>query len=384
MATAVESLLDMGFGPKERVEQALAAAKGNIEQAIVKLTSPDWQGDSSGGAADPRAEGAPAPAAPATSATATAAGEVGAAEAGSGAATSVGIAPGQTTVKSYKCNETGKLFRTMADVQMYSERTGRTDFSECTEEVKQRTKEEIEEVRKALLEKAKLKRAERERAEKERKREAERKRRREGQSQGNIREEMLALERKRQAEARRKEKKLQQMERERLRRELAKDKAERRARGGKLSGKLSIEGYNPAGQNTAAQVEERRALLRSAGVLKGPEPEISREERLAKSLKALGILRARNAGKIALTTVAKMLSRIQQKPEEEKYRTVNLLNENFKKRVTSNPGGKSLLIAAGFTENVEEQKIHLARDAIDQEWLAHVQVKIQETVSTLA
>ena len=43
-----------------------------------------------------------------------------------------------------------------------------------------------------------------------------------------------------------KEKQRQIAERERLRREIAKDKAERKARGGMLAGKLSVEGYAPA------------------------------------------------------------------------------------------------------------------------------------------
>ena len=47
------------------------------------------------------------------------------------------------------------------------------------------------------------------------------------------------------------------------------------------------------------EANERRNILAQAGV-KGFQTEMPREERLAKALKALGMQRARDAGKIAI------------------------------------------------------------------------------------
>uniref|UniRef100_A0A7S2CY40 UBA domain-containing protein n=1 Tax=Florenciella parvula TaxID=236787 RepID=A0A7S2CY40_9STRA len=68
---------------------------------------------------------------------------------------------GDGTVKSYKCNETGRLFACMADVELYAEKTGRSDFSECTEEKKPRTAEELARDKARLKERIAQKRRER-------------------------------------------------------------------------------------------------------------------------------------------------------------------------------------------------------------------------------
>ena len=75
------------------------------------------------------------------------------------------IAPvpsGGATQKSWKCDETGKLFRSMEEVQIYAEKTGRTAFSESTEEKKPLSPEEIEAKKNALKEKIASRRIERE------------------------------------------------------------------------------------------------------------------------------------------------------------------------------------------------------------------------------
>ena len=192
---------------------------------------------------------------------------------------------------------------------MYAERTGRTDFSETTDTVAPRTQEQLKEDQLKLKQLIKVKRAEKDLAEKKRKQAAEVLRRKGGQSSGSIKEEMLAKQRKVQWAAQKKEKKKVAMERERLRRELAKDKAERKARGGKLAGKLGADGYAPAANNLnpqeqqAAQqkmkekaMEERRKILAKGGV-KGFVQDMPKEERLEKALKALSIQKARDAGK---------------------------------------------------------------------------------------
>lgn len=41
-----------------------------------------------------------------------------------------GSSASSTGVKSYRCKATGKLFRSMRDVELYAERTGHDDFEE--------------------------------------------------------------------------------------------------------------------------------------------------------------------------------------------------------------------------------------------------------------
>ena len=64
--------------------------------------------------------------------------------------------------KSWKCEETGRLFRSMEEVQMYAEKTGRTNFSESTEEKKPLTAEEKAAKIEAIKAKLASRRAERE------------------------------------------------------------------------------------------------------------------------------------------------------------------------------------------------------------------------------
>ena len=96
---------------------------------------------------------------------------------------------------AYKCTETGKLFRTLADVELYSERTGRTQFEETNETMKKRSPEELEQAKLDLKRKIREKRDARLRKEKEDARQAEIKRRKEGKSTSNLREEMLRKQR---------------------------------------------------------------------------------------------------------------------------------------------------------------------------------------------
>ena len=67
--------------------------------------------------------------------------------------------------------------------------------------------------------------------------------------------------------AMKKEKEDAKRERDRLRAELAKDKAERKARGGKLAGRLAAEGYNPAGLSASMAQEDAKAHAAEAAEL---------------------------------------------------------------------------------------------------------------------
>ncbi|KAJ1451768.1 hypothetical protein M885DRAFT_342078 [Pelagophyceae sp. CCMP2097] len=148
--------------------------------------------------------------------------------------------------KAFKCVETGRLFRTSDEVQAYATRTGRSDFEETTEEKKSLTEAEKKEKISELKALAASRRLEREQVEKVGDIEAEKKRREAGSKTAETRESLEKAARMREADRAKREKNTALRERERLRAEIAKDKAERRARGGKLVGKLSVEGYAPS------------------------------------------------------------------------------------------------------------------------------------------
>jgi UBX domain-containing protein 1/4 len=378
MATsaAVDSLMDMGFGPKEKCTKALNATKGNIEAAIEWMMShPDDDGTSDS----------------------TDAGGAGSKDSsvGSQPTSVLDAASGSSSdqppvVRSYKCVDTGRLFATMADVELYSERTGKTNFEETTEQKKPKSKEEIAAAQAHLMKVLKEKRRKREVEEKKRKIEAEKARRVSGQQMAQTRDELEKIARKREWEKARKEKQAAKHERERLRREIAKDKAERLARNGKLGSKLGVDGYKPAGQDlkaqskvdAAAKKRKQTELLQQAGIRKAAPKESLPPPQLAdKAVSALSKLKAGNVGQIALTTGLKMLQKILEKPDQGKFRRINLANEKFLKRLGGQPGGVPLLKSAGFERNEAENALIMSDDqAKDSARISMVIEKIQSTI----
>jgi len=149
------------------------------------------------------------------------------------------------SVQSYKCNECNKNLSNMANLELHANKTGHSDFSESTESVTPLSAEQkaakIAEIKDLL----KAKRLERENTEKEENIDREKQRRFMGKEQSKTREDMERNALKRDAQLRRKEKLDAKRERERIRAELAKDKAERAANAGKLHSRLGVEGYNP-------------------------------------------------------------------------------------------------------------------------------------------
>ena len=366
--TAIESLEAMGF-PKTKAEKALAINKGNIDAAIDWIMNNPGEtgndGESSSNNTDSQ----------------------------NGSSTTANTSDGAETgstfpkeVKSFKCVETGRLFRTEQDMLIYAERTGRTNFEQSYEEKKPLTKEEMAEAQAKLREKIVAKRKEREENEKKRKIEAEKKRREGGKGAGKVKEEMLKIQKKREWEKAKKEKQAQKLERERLRREIARDKAERLARNGKLSGKLSVDGYNPAGQDMKAQAKmEQDELLKQAGIRKKePKQTLPPDEQCRKATAILSKLKAGNVGMTALKTAFKMLSKIIEKPGEAKFRNINLANENFKKRISGHPGGIALMVSAGFVKNANENTLAMNdQDALNKDRINMVISKIQETMNSM-
>jgi len=90
--------------------------------------------------------------------------------------------------------------------------------------------------------------------------EREKQRRNMGKEMAATREEMEKQRRMREYEQIRREKKAAALERDRLRAEIAKDKAERKSRGGTLASTLSVEGgYAPSGMSASIAAELNRA-----------------------------------------------------------------------------------------------------------------------------
>mmetsp|Transcript_9186 Transcript_9186/g.28164 ORF Transcript_9186/g.28164 Transcript_9186/m.28164 type:complete len:282 (-) Transcript_9186:888-1733(-) len=210
----LEKVLAMGF-PELRARKALLSGARNAESALEWCLAHESDADID----------APIPLVPAGSQS---------------------QASEQQTAKSIRCVETGRLFRSVQEAELYATKTGRTNFEECTEEKKALTEEEKAQKVKELKELAARRRAEREGVEKVDEIEAEKKRREQGKEAHQTKEQLEKKARLREIERVRREKLDEKRERERLRAEIAKDKAERRARGGKLAGKLSVDGYAPS------------------------------------------------------------------------------------------------------------------------------------------
>jgi hypothetical protein len=147
-AAGVASLVEMGFD-QEPSAAALKETGGNLEAAMEILVN-----STSGGAAT---------------------GEDGATA---------------KVAKSIRCVETGKLFRNMNTAMIYAERSGKTNFEECDEEIPPMSAEEKAKKIEELKERIASKRAERAEAEKEEAKANEISRRAGGREMAAIREEV--------------------------------------------------------------------------------------------------------------------------------------------------------------------------------------------------
>ena len=111
----------MGF-PELHVRKALMAGCSNLDAAVTWVLEHGSDANIND----------PIPPVAKTSSSSSSSGSSGSAEAEGG---------GQVH-QSWKCVETGRLFRTMEEVQMYAEKTGRSNFAESTEAKKPLTEEE--------------------------------------------------------------------------------------------------------------------------------------------------------------------------------------------------------------------------------------------------
>merc|ERR1712227_5075 len=183
MANEIEQLMEMGF-PRNRAEKALAKTNHRgVEPAMEWLFAHSEDADIDEPFAAPqghilgKVEDQAANAVEQHMDTSS--------EASSNGAVSGEATPAQAM--SLKCEDCGKLLRTELDAQAHAARSGHSNFSESTEEIKPLTEEEKKQKAKELQEKLKQRRKEKEEQEKQEELKREIRRRKQGKDISSIR-----------------------------------------------------------------------------------------------------------------------------------------------------------------------------------------------------
>lgn len=277
--------------------------------------------------------------------------------------------------QSYKCNECGKILSNMANLELHANKTGHSDFEECTEAVTPLTAEEkaakIAEIKELL----KKKRTEREEAEKVDHVEREKQRRFMGKEMAKTREEMEIEQRKRDALARKREKQDAKRERARIRAELERDKRERMANKGKLHSTLGVDGYNPSAIQYDDGTDE-------------PSPQKTKKSHTAnvakidEYIKKVSSYRAGGDGGKCLKILKAYVGNVADNPGEDKFKTINMENKAYKNKIKPFIGAKHLLLAVGFSpKEGDATYLELNPDA-DQQVLKDTKEKLIKAIET--
>ncbi|ODM93168.1 UBX domain-containing protein 1-A [Orchesella cincta] len=218
MADFVESLVEMGF-PRDKASKAVEVT-GNrgVEPAmewILQNPESDQPGTSKAASETPSETGVSN-------------------ESKSGDSTEEKA--DAADVRSYKCEDCGKLFKDVEAVEFHAAKTNHSNFSESTEEKKPLTPEEKAEQMRLLEERLKQKRKEREEREKREDLEREKSRVAMGKELAEAKRRLAEQEMKEIAEARRREKIDDKMARERVKAQIEQDKLARKAKFGQQDG----------------------------------------------------------------------------------------------------------------------------------------------------
>lgn len=197
------------------------------------------------------------------------------------------------------------------------------------------------------------------------------------------REQLEIEQRKRQAALRKKEKEDFKKERERLRMELARDKAERAARGGKLQSRLGVEGYKPDGIQYDKEEEGDAAGGNDAEHVSRPKKSIAlgvakMDEYIAK----VASYRAGGDGERCLQTLKLYITNPIEKPDEAKFRSIKMDNKAFKSRIKPFFGAKQLLMACGFQPNEQGTSLILPND-FPVEILVQAKNKLEKALQSI-
>jgi len=291
----------------------------------------------------------------------------------------ISMVPKTTPIaQSYKCNECGKILSNMANLELHANKTGHSDFEECTEQVKPLTEEEkaakIAEIKQLLQ----SKREEREELEKIEEINREKNRREMGKNIIKTKEEMEKLERQRQIQLKKKEKEDFKKERARIRAELEKDKAERRANAGKMTSKLGVEGYHPDGIQydvNAGNEEDGNSDAHQKKKIKASAAKID------EYIEKVSSYRAGGDGQKCLKILIAYISNVIDNPDDDKYKSIKTDNKIYKAKVKPFIGAKALLLAVGFSENNEKTLLVLSDDA-DFEVLKSTHDKLEKAYNS--
>ncbi|KAF1334240.1 Thioredoxin 1, partial [Globisporangium splendens] len=221
------------------------------------------------------------------------------------------------------------------------------------------------------------KRVEREAREKRERIENEIKRRTMGQDMQNAKEEYDRIQRKLAAEKLKKEKEEYKLERERIRAKLEQDKLERRARGGYLGGAPidlpSVETLHKSKQESENEQKKKASLT-----------NLSPEEQVVANVERLKKYRVGGDGLTALKTLNVYVKNLVEKPDDEKFRTINLENAAFRKRVASLAGGVAFLKSLGFEKVEEEGLLKLSMEKHDVKLLQFARTQIDAAIRELS
>ncbi len=279
-------------------------------------------------------------------------------------------AGGGTTAQSYKCNECGKILSNMANLELHANKTGHSDFEESTQAAKVLTEEEkiakVAEL-KALL---KAKRMEREEAEKVDDVTREKQRRSMGQQMAKTREEMDRQARMREAKLRKKEKEDFKRERARIKAEIAKDKLERKAHHGKLTSKLGVDGYNPDAIQYDVDAETPQHH---------PHKKIKASvAKIDEYITKVSSYRAGGDGGKCLKILLTFIKNVVDKPDEDKFKRINMESKAYKTKVKPFVGAKALLLAVGFSPAEGGEPTMILTEDADRDVLAQTKEKLEK------
>merc|ERR1712038_2173627 len=206
----------------------------------------------------------------------------------------------------------------------------------------------------------------------------EKQRRSMGQQMAKTKEEMERQAMSRQAKQRKKEKEAFKKERARIRAELEKDKAERRAHKGKLTSKLGIDGYNPDAiqYDVDGDNDDDENKPKDPGKKK-PKASVAKIDEYISKVSAY---RAGGDGGKCLKILLAYIKNVVENPDEDKFKHINMENKVFKGKVKPFVGAKSLLLAVGFSPNDSGTGLDLDEHA-DREVLAETKAKLEAALA---
>lgn len=225
-----------------------------------------------------------------------------------------------------------------------------------------------------LQAKIEQRRTERELREKEEAKQRELARRTMGQSMQEAKEEYEALQRKLAMEKLKKDREDAKRERERLIKQIEMDKAERRAHGGKL---VSSAGDAKEAAEGAVASSERKTSNSEA-------PNLSPQEQVVASVDKLKKYRVGGDGLTAVKTLGVYVKNLLEKPDEDKFRTINLENPAFRKRVASLVGGIAFLKAVGYEKDEADGLLKLSVEKRDVELLTYARTTLDRAIAELS